>query len=116
MQKKQIVLIIPEHFNSWIDQQQCKPLRTSLLPLDVLRPHLLAIKTDFPCWRRNRGTMSAARLLIDGFCEFRDTEQIIHLLQRQALGLRDEEPDEEEHAETEGAVDEEGTESSSAVV
>ena len=41
-------------------------------------------------------------LLLD---QLRDAEEIVHLLQAHALGLGDEEPDEEEHAETEAAED-----------
>ena len=37
-----------------------------------------------------------------------DTEEVVHLLERQALGLGDKEPDEDEHGEAEGAVGEEG--------
>ena len=40
-----------------------------------------------------------------------DTEEVVHLLERQTLGLGNEEPDEDEHGEAEGAV---GEESSSA--
>ena len=41
--------------------------------------------------------------------ELSDTEDVVHLLERETLGLRDEEPDEEEHGKAEGSVDEEGT-------
>lgn len=36
-----------------------------------------------------------------------DAEEVVHLLERQALGLRNEEPHEDEHGEAEGAVGEE---------
>lgn len=45
------------------------------------------------------------RLLLGILC---DTEQLIHSLQRDALGFRNEEPDEEEHGEAEAAKNEVG--------
>jgi hypothetical protein len=41
--------------------------------------------------------------------ELRNTEEIIHLLERHTLGFWDKEPHEEEHAVAEARVDKEGT-------
>jgi hypothetical protein len=37
------------------------------------------------------------------------TEEVVHLFERETLGLGDEEPDEDEHEETECSVDQEGS-------
>jgi len=50
-----------------------------------------------------------AGLLISKLWVLDDTEESIHLLEGDTLGLRDEEPDEDEHGEAEGAEDEVGS-------
>ena len=47
---------------------------------------------------------------LDVLDELGDTEQVVHLLERQTLGLRNEEPNKDEHGETEASVDEESSE------
>ena len=71
--------------------------------LALLTNDLLAVETDFV----DGGT--ALTVSLDVLDELGNTEEVIHLLKRQTLGLRDEEPDEEEHGETEGSVDKEGS-------
>ena len=44
--------------------------------------------------------------------ELSDTEKVVHTLERHSLGLRYEEPHEDEHGEAESSVDEEGTRTS----
>jgi hypothetical protein len=68
----------------------------------TLLAHLLPIHTDL-----SRGSVSLT-ILLDMLDKLRHAEQVVHLLERQALGLGDEEPDEEEHGEAEARVDEEG--------
>lgn len=74
-----------------------------------VRYYLLALLTnDLLAIKANLVDGSATLAIgLDVLDELGDTEQVIHLLKGQTLGLGNEEPDKEEHGETECAVDEE---------
>jgi len=76
-------------------------VRVGCYLLALLTNDLLAIKTDLV------DGSAALAIGLDVLDELGDAEQIIHLLEGQTFGLGNEEPDEEKHGETEGAVDEE---------
>ena len=46
---------------------------------------------------------------LDLLDKLRNTEEVVHLLEGETLGLGNKEPDEEEHAEAEAGVDDEAT-------
>ena len=82
-------------------------------PCSILVGNFLALLTDSILTIHIKLGGGALRMAftvsLDILNKLSDTEEVVHLLKRQALGLRDEEPDEEEHGETERAVDKKGT-------
>lgn len=86
--------------------------RQQISQCNILVSNLLALLTDLRlALHINLGGSSRAVTLpvgLDVLDELGDTEEVIHLLERQTLGLGNEEPDEGEHEEAEGAIDKEG--------
>jgi hypothetical protein len=76
-------------------------VRVGCYLLALLTNYLLAVKTDLV------DGSAALTVGLDILDELSNTEEVVHLLKGQTLGLGNKEPDEEEHGETEGAVDEE---------
>lgn len=70
----------------------------------LLTNSLLLIKIDLG----GRASMALA-VGLEVLDHLSHAEEVIHLLERQSLGLGYKEPDEEEHGKTEGSVDEECT-------
>jgi hypothetical protein len=72
----------------------------TLFPQDILAIHI------------KLSGLTVGMVLAVGFNvldHFGQTEQVVHPLERHALGFGDKEPNEEEHGETECAVNEKGT-------
>lgn len=73
--------------------------------LALLTDNVLAIKIEIS----GSGVGMVLTVSLDVFNHLGETEEVVHLLERQTLGLGNEEPDKEEHGETERAVNQEST-------
>lgn len=80
-----------------------RPATTLLLPRSSLND------LDIPSVLLPRRAAKRLPIILQLLDQLSDTEQVIHLLERNTLCLRDEEPNEEEHGEAERAIDEEST-------
>lgn len=76
-------------------------------PKNFLLPRSSLNDLDIPSVLLPRRAAKRLPIVLQLLDQLSNTEQVIHLLERNTLGLRNEEPNEEEHGEAERAVDQE---------